>query len=1253
MRNKKRQQADKEHPNPSDLDALVDHYQRGRLFDAERLGRRLTAKFPNNGVGWKVLGASLHGQNRYSEALHATIQAAKLLPDDAAVHNNLGATLLGLGQLDEAEANIRKSLAIAPDYAKAHSNLGTLLRLRGLLLQAEVHCRRAVAIAPEYTTAHVSLGNAQELQNKLPEAITSYRRALEITPNMPRVHTDMLHLLSLDVHTSAQQLHKEHLAFGAEFEPPLRGNWQAHDNTKEPLRLLKVGFVSSDLYNHALANYFEPLFKYLSPKSTLSLHLYCTNILEDAVTERLRTYFGHWHSAATWADDALEKKIRDDKIDILFDLNGHTVLNRLLMFARKPAPIQASWLGYLGTTGLQAMDYWVSDSFWIPPGELDWQFTEKLAYLPNAVVFQPNPDAPEVNDLPALAKNCITFGSFNRQNKVNDSVIALWAALMHKVPHSRMVLGAIPLEHQERVALLFKHQGVEPDRLAFYGRISQTEYLRLHHLVDLCLDTFPYGGGATTAHAAWMGVPTLSLMGETPASRFGASEMHHLGLDGFIARSIEDFVEKGTYWATHVGELAKLRQGMRARFNASPLGQHPQFADNFETMLRAMWQRWCDGLAPSPLVIKPAQNAGPACAGATTAAVATEPSEEEIQLLRNLYTRQQYAESESLSRRLAHEFPEHGLGWKYWGSSLRMLGRLDESLSVHQQTACLRPDDYEAQFNLACELQQQGHLDEAVKSYVKTLGLQPNNANAYCNLGNIFHAMGLHTQAEMYCRQALALQPSMEKALNNLGNTLHAQGKLAESQQCYEQALALRPDWAEAYNNLAICLKDRGLGSEARDAYRAALTLRSDWAAAHSNMLYCLSLDVHTPPEDLFAEHQAFGEKFEAPLRSGWQVHANTRDPDRVLRIGFVSGDLYDHALANFLEPVFNHLGRRTDLTLHAYYTHIYEDAVTTRMRNSFAQWRTVAGLSDTALADQICVDGIDVLIDLSGHTAHNRLLTFARKPAPVQASWLGYLGTSGMQAMDYWVCDPFWVPLGQLDWQFTEKLAYLPAAVVFAPDPMAPAVNTLPALTNGHITFGSFNRFNKLNHSVIVLWCMLMRSVPSAKMVLGGIAPESQEDLLRSFSNEGIDICRLAFFPRSNMQDYLALHHQIDFCLDTFPYGGGATTAHAAWMGVPTLCLAGDSPPSRFGATELHLLGLDAFIASSIEDFLLKGVYWSENVHELSIIRRGMRDRFNASAFGQPENFSANFAVMLRAMWQRWCVNATPAPLTVSTNPY
>ena len=317
-------------PSTADLENLTRLFKQRLFTDAEQQALLLTSRFPKHGFAWKLLGTIYLEQKEYEKALLAAQRAAALLPNDAAVFNNLGVIFFRMERLDDAELNFRKALVIVPDYAKVLFNLSAILRFHRKLSEAEACCRRALQIDPSYTNAHVALGNALELQNKLPQAQASYQAALALDPAMAHLHTDLLHLYSLDVQVEPPQLLAAHLAYGEQFEAPLRADWQVPTNSKVPDRVLKIGFVSGDLYNHALANYFEPLFAGLSQNPALSLIVYSNNAKEDEVTKRLRAILPQWQLISHLSDEAFAQQIRADGIDILLDLTGHTAMHRLL-----------------------------------------------------------------------------------------------------------------------------------------------------------------------------------------------------------------------------------------------------------------------------------------------------------------------------------------------------------------------------------------------------------------------------------------------------------------------------------------------------------------------------------------------------------------------------------------------------------------------------------------------------------------------------------------------------------------------------------------------------------------------------------------------------------------------------------------------------------------------------------------------------------------------------------------------------------
>ena len=517
-------------------------------------------------------------------------------------------------------------------------------------------------------------------------------------------------------------------------------------------------------------------------------------------------------------------------------------------------------------------------------------------------------------------------------------------------------------------------------------------------------------------------------------------------------------------------------------------------------------------------------------------------------------------------------------------------------------------------------------------------------------MGNALKDLGRPEEAEASFRQAVSLKPDFAVAHSNLGRVLKDLGRPEEAEASYRQAISLKPELVEAHLNLGTALKDLGRLEEAEASYRQAISLKPEYADAHSNLLFLRSHMPTIGAEQLYEEHCEFGRKFEEPVRSSWPLHTNAKELTRTLRIGFVSGDLRHHAVASFIEPILRHLSTREELSLHAYYNYHSVDLVSKRLQGYFASWSRVISLSDADLAEKICADGIDILIDLSGHTAYNRLPVFARKPAPLQASWMGYPGTTGLESMDYYFCDKRWLPQDQFVSQFTEKLLYLPASAAFLPEKEAPAVSALPALGNGYVTFGSFNRLDKINQVTVQVWSRVMRAVPKSRMVLGGVtSDESKQRITDWFAQEGVAADSLTMYPRMRLGEYLALHSDVDICLDAFPYGGGTTIFHALWMGVPTVTLAGGTPPSRGGVTILGSCGLDEFVSRDVDSFVQTGVLMATDVDGLSTIRAGMRARVSASPAWRSELIAQGFELGLRMMWQRWCAGLPAQSLDTS----
>jgi predicted O-linked N-acetylglucosamine transferase (SPINDLY family) len=586
--------------------------------------------------------------------------------------------------------------------------------------------------------------------------------------------------------------------------------------------------------------------------------------------------------------------------------------------------------------------------------------------------------------------------------------------------------------------------------------------------------------------------------------------------------------------------------------------------------------------------------------------------------------------------------PDYAEAYSNLGNALSDLERFGDAIVAARTAICLKPDFAKGYSNQGNTLYELGRLDESVTACTRAILIKTDFAGAYSNLGNALKDLGRLSEAVAVCQAALQLKPDLAKAQSNLGNAYYDMGRLEEAIAAYTRAVLVKPDYAEGYSNRGNALKDFGNHDAAVACYRNALRLDPYLVMAHSNLLFCLMHDSNLDPASCRDEHLAFADRFETPLRAGWRPHANDRNPERRLKVGFVSGDLRFHAVANFIEPVWAELSPDI-VEVWAYSNYPVEDDVTAHLKTLAHQWRKVVGLNDAALAETIRADGIDILIDLSGHTAFNRLLTFARKPAPVQAAWVGYPGTSGISAIDYLICDPFNAPHGLYEAYYSEHFARLPSVGAFVLDEDAPAVNDLPALTNGYITFASFNRHSKLSDRVIAAWCEVLRAVPNSRLLshIGDIALVDQ--LTARFGRHGISADRLRFHPRVPKPEYLALHNDVDIVLDAWPYTGGTTTNHALWMGVPVVTIRGPSRAHCQSAAVMGRMGLNDWVADDVAGFIRIATERARDIEALADLRRGMRQRWLTSPLRQNGVITRGLEAALRIMWRRWCAGLPP----------
>ncbi|MDO8653796.1 MAG: tetratricopeptide repeat protein [Undibacterium sp.] len=582
-------------------DYLLAHHNLGNLYCeqkkfllAEQCFRNALALNPGYVDAHHGLAKVLENQGKVNEAVACYLALLASGDHTVSTYNNLGNIYAQQDQYDEAVALFAKALDIDPKSAETYCNLGFTYVMQGKLGDAIETLGRAIRLKPDLAMTHLNLSGALGSLSRYEEAIALLRSFMAINPNDFEIHSNLLFLSQFVDSLTPSNLFNEHLQFSERFEMPYKGLWRSHDNSQNPRKRLKIAYISADFRSHAVATFIEPVLA-KHDKSEFEVYCYYNHPRHDAVTVRIQSFADHWVPCLNLSDDQLAERIRQDGIDILIDLSGHTGGNRLLTFSRKPAPVQMTYLGYPGTSGLSAMDYRITDCYADPKGAEEY-YSEKLIRLPDSLCcYQPVVDMPEVSPLPALANGYITFGSFNNGNKIDQHAIALWARILVALPTSRLLMATIP-EGDRRVwiAKRFEEEGVASNRIDFYGKLPAREFHLLFQKVDIALDPLLITGGTTTCESLWMGVPVIVLVGQRFIHRVGYSFLSSAGLSHFGVLTKEEYVRIALETAADIPRLAKLRDSMRAQIATSPLMDQTRFTLNIENAYRQAWVTWCN-----------------------------------------------------------------------------------------------------------------------------------------------------------------------------------------------------------------------------------------------------------------------------------------------------------------------------------------------------------------------------------------------------------------------------------------------------------------------------------------------------------------------------------------------------------------------------------------------------------------------------------------------------------------------------------
>jgi predicted O-linked N-acetylglucosamine transferase (SPINDLY family) len=840
---------------------------------------------------------------------------------------------------------------------------------------------------------------------------------------------------------------------------------------------------------------------------------------------------------------------------------------------------------------MEQIDYRFTDSLLDSP-ETQKFYTEELVYLPGGLFcYKPVDFTPPVAPLPAARKGHLTFGSFNNNLKVNSYIISLWAEVLKRNDRSRLLMkfrGGDDRKVADHYLQQFEQSGIGRDRVQIYGRVAPAEHLRLYGEVDIVLDTYPFNGAVTTLESLWMGVPVISLFGGNSfLSRAGLSILSRIGLEIFATSAPEEYIAKATALAANLDELAKMRVSMRQRMAASILCDATAYAGGVEAAYRKMWHRWCrsrgtDVSRDQPLILRQNRPAN----GDSQFDVSTDG------LSRLLLRINNAAEAGEVAGILNDRFIE----------AVRNMVKEDRSqISVMYELA-----------TVFCKMGQLNKAEELYKEFLH----QGQDSFVYNELAHICRRAGRTCQAAEYRKKALDTDPNNTWLCSNLGMDLIRVGKTQEGIDMLRQAVE-------------------------KTSVDASTNTSKD-ALAHSNFLLHLHYLPELDKQMILDEHKRWSRIY-APASRARTSHDNVPDPDRRLRVGYISPDFRMHPVAYFFEPLLDGRNHRA-VEIYGYANVERPDNFTERLKRKFDHYEDIHSLDDEEAVRLIERDRIDILVDLAGHTGNNRLGVMTYKPAPVQVAYLGYSDTTAVQAIDFRLTDALVDPPESQSY-YTETPAYLPGGFVcYRPPDYAPPVATLPAYSKQCVTFGSFNNNCKVNSLIMGLWAQILRATDNSRILLrfkGGDDRDVADHYFREFERLGISRERVAILGWKNPVEHLRMYGEVDIALDTYPWNGHTTTCEALWMGVPTISLVGQgSFLSRIGLTILSRVGLEMFTASTAEEYVGKATAFARQLDNLAEIRTSTRLMMTTSKLCDVKAFSSSVEAAYRKMWHKWCRN-------------
>ncbi len=1174
--------------------------------EAAAEARRVLSDNPEAPFAYKVLSVALIATEQFDEAYRVATKCAQLFPTDSEAISNLGIAATRLKRWNEAA----KQFSMAIEFAQMDPEL--LERL---------------------ATCELLLGNAAVADHYFSRAVALDEKRLDAWDGW--LFASNFHVI--DRHEAFER----HRRFGALIRTICGPVSSCHTDGERSDRSLRLGFVSGNFGLHSVAYFIQGPLNSLD-KDSFELFAYSTAQLADPMATRLRGLFAHWRDIGAVSPADAAEVIRRDRIDVLFDLAGHTAYNGLPIFGYRPAPLQVAWIGYPNTTGLDCIDYRMTDHVVDPDSRDDAFHTEKLFRLERPFLcYTPPDDAPAVGPPPFERNGYLTFGSFNTLAKLADESIDLWAATLRRLPTARLVLksysGLDELAACQALLARFRRRGVNSDRIEIRGSAdSLADHLAGYRDIDVALDTFPYNGTTTTCEALWMGVPVVTLAGDRHASRVGSMLLKQVGLEDCISSSPEAFVQSALQLVAAPERLGQLRSVLRANMANSLLLDHASMSVHLARAIRAMWSRQVDASAFALEDLQAAADSPSVENGMGRGLTA------QVDALLQLVSEARYEDVERMAGQILLRHPDHQVAVRALSVALIGQCKFSAALPILLRGVRRNSRDPELLNNLGivqCELAQ---WENAAASFRGALSLSPGDPEIHRNLGAAFFRMHQWSDAIPQLLKAIELHPDdYPDAIGLLAASLLNENRVDEAVVCFEALVSGCPDQTAAsymFANAAL-----------RQCRWAELTpsVESVWRTTDTDSPRILDTPLCALSMPGITNARAFRvASLHAARMTGGLVQQAiglaSRGSSRPLRVGYLSGDLRAHPVGYLLPKVLENHNRRVVETWGLSVGPGDTSPVRRRLIRAFDHFVDLERRSIEEIMETIRTIPLDILVDLSGWTTHGRPEALAMRCAPIQVNWLGYPGTMGSSAMaDYILGDSIVLPLDQAGY-YSETIAHLPNTFM----PMDPIQDSLPTpsresqdLPPGGIVFCSFNTCYKFNPQNFDLWCRLLRDVPDSVLWLANMRESAKENLRREAVSRGVEAHRIVIASFASSRDeHLARLPLADIALDPYPYNSHSTGIEVLQAGVPMVSLLGETFAGRVGASLLNAAGLPDLVATSEEDYHRLALRLATVPAELDARKIHLLNSLAQSPLADMTRFAAALEDIYLRMWADAC---------------